>query len=553
MTSRFQDKFDRDDGELGSNYTIPCGGAAIFDEVVLPVNIEEVQSGQSPILEGTTDQKAQVLYTGATLDFNDYAVRAVWSRLAESYATEDGTQNDPSFTILARMTKDPVLLDLGTEEDPACYDQGYGLRVTTPKDGSAPVLKLVKFVPKAIAPGVDPSTSAEVDEAIVMASVTLTGNNLNTDPGWDGTGDIPYQGFVQDMRLRVRRADDMVVLDAYLNDRNRNTPILSYTDYTHPMWGIIGVPGFEFISAAQNDQGAGNSPFELDALPLMLCHLFEAETVKDTAPARTSHPSNRWTYGRIAERAILLVEKQGDAKYSASLNGQTKRTIYLDFVYEAEREILSMVGYWWFLYRTGRKVYLKNNEAITELPEDCGEILAVTPGNWDAPPLSRVEDAQWGRVLAGTKSTIGGQPRIYRPVTPEVNDRPSIELWPVPSPSDAPNNTEESDTLFIEVDYYARHIEPYDPDTQVPFIPQDHADVLIYKAAALALALDTDPQNIQVMDGMAERKLIRLRRKNERKVGDYRTTMRYEGHVMNRDRHSLVPQTRLTSLGHRIP
>lgn len=549
-THQFIDKFDRVDGEVGSAYTIACGGAALFDEVVLPVNIDEVTSGQSPILQGTTDQKAQVLYTEDALDCADYAARAVWSRMSSSYTDDAATQNDPSFTILARMSKDPVLLDLGSEEDPACYDQGYGLRVTCPRSGAAPILKLVKYTPRALIPGVSPPASSEVDEAIVLAQVTLVGANLNTDSDWDGTGQIQYQGFVQDMRLRIRRADDMVILDAYLNDRNRNTPILSYTDYQHPLWGETGVPGFEFISAATNSQPSGASPFELNALPLMMCHLFQVETIKDIAPPRVSTPSNRWTYGRVAERVILLVEKQGDAKYTASLNGQTKKTVYLDFVYEAEREILAAEGYWWFMNRIGKRVYLRNSESLYELPEDCGEVKAIYPGNWDAPPLVEiVDDAQWARMLAGAKGQIGGFPRIYRYTDPEANNRRAVQVWPGATYS----SDRYPDGVYMLIDYYARQFEPADPDCQMPQIPQDHIDVLTYKAAHLALGLDTDPQNTSIFEGMAMAKYAAMRRKNNRKVGDNRTQLRYAGHVMSSDRYSLIPQTRISSLGHRIP
>jgi len=548
-THLFLDKFDRTDGEIGSNYTIACGGVALFDEVILPVNIDLITSGQSPVLEGTTDQKAQVLYTADTLDNNDYAVRAVWSRMSATYTDESATQNDPSFTILARMSKDPVLLDLGVDEEPACYDQGYGLRVTCPRSGASPTVKIVKYTPNALVPGVSPPASTETDQAVVLASTTLVSANLNTNPEWDGSGNIQYQGYVQDMRFRIRRADDMVILDAYLNDRNRNTPILSYTDYHHPMWGETGVPGFEFISAATNSQGSENSPFELNALPLMMCHLFQVETVKDIAPPRVSTPANRWTYGRVAERTILLVEKQGDAKYTASLNGQTKKTHFLDFVYEAEREILAAEGYWWFMLREGRRVYLSDGEQNYELPEDCGEVISIRPGNWDSTPLVvMVDDAQWGRSLAGSSNTTGF-PRMFRYITSEANDRRTVQLWPTPAIDDS----QYTSGLYMLIDYYARQFEPANPDSQVPLIPQEHIDVLTYKAASLALTLDTDPNNMQLMSQIATSKFMVMRRRNNRKVGDGRTVMRYEGNVLNADRHSLIPSTRLSSLGHRIP
>src|SRR6185369_15258285 len=110
--------------------------------------------------------------------------------------------------------------------------QGYGLRVTCPLDGSAPILKLVKFQPTIRPLALPRPTSTEVDGAVVLASITLQAPDLNVDPAWTAIQQpnqntpwpqpYPYQGYWQDMRLRIRRADSMVILDAFLNDRHLN-------------------------------------------------------------------------------------------------------------------------------------------------------------------------------------------------------------------------------------------------------------------------------------------------------------------------------------------
>lgn len=542
-TARFHDKFDRADGDVGSNYTIPCGGAAIFDESVIPVDLDEVQSGADPALGGATEQKTQVLYTGDTLNGPDYAVRGVWTRLDESYvatAEIDATQNDPSFTLLARMSKDPLLVDLGADEQPACYDQGYGLRVTCPRGGGNPILKIIKFTPRALAPGYNAPSTSEPDNALVLASVTLSNDHLNTDPAWDGTGLPLYQSYVQDMRLRVRRADDQVILEAYFNDRNRNTPVLKVTDHKHPLWGERGVPGFEFLSCAEANQ-SGTSPFGLSAIPIMFCHIFETETIKDAAPSRVSTPGNLWTFGKVAERAILLVEKQGDAKYTASFNGQTKKEIFLNFVYEAEQSILALEGYWWFLTRTGYRVYLKGQEQFYELPEECGEVMTISP-SWTQPPLQQIDPEAWDRTIFQQRGTTG-RPRRFREATPQVNDRTTIEVWPIPRAE------EEAENLYLLVDFYARHHRAVDPDAQVPLIPQQHMNVLIYTSAALAMVLDTDMNNMGALAQVSAKLTSELVRVNNRRR---KPVMTYAGHLPDR-RASLMPQTRFNQLGYFIP
>src|SRR5262245_15552609 len=109
MTSKWLDRFDRDDGAIGPAYLLPCGQAMIFDERVIPVTTEGT-SGLSPVLQGTTAKKTQVLFTQEALDSADQAVYCVWSHLGEIIGFVDIDQlmslatEDPSFTILARMS-----------------------------------------------------------------------------------------------------------------------------------------------------------------------------------------------------------------------------------------------------------------------------------------------------------------------------------------------------------------------------------------------------------------------------------------------------------------
>src|SRR5690606_21034821 len=113
MTDTFLDKFTRADGDIGSNYTVPCGGVVISDEAVIPVDLGVVVSGFSPLLPGVTAQKTQVLYTGDTLDLSDYVVRGTWAHDGETATALDPSNitTPNSFTLLARMSKDPLLAD----------------------------------------------------------------------------------------------------------------------------------------------------------------------------------------------------------------------------------------------------------------------------------------------------------------------------------------------------------------------------------------------------------------------------------------------------------
>lgn len=543
MTDRFRDKFDREDGEIGSDYTIACGNATIFDEAVLPVTNGAGRSGISPQLANTTDERTQVLYTAEALDGKDYYNRGVWSHDAEILGElplsllPSITLTDPRFTLLVRMTKDPMLVDLGRAQEPACYDQGYGLRVKCPRDGSAPILSLVKFMPPAVPPGIARPASSEPDGAQVLTSVTLQSMNLIADPDWDGTGNVPYRGFVQEMRLRIRRADSQVILEAFLNDRNMNTPILEYTDHQDPLWGAVGVPGFEFLSPELINQ-AGHSPFELAALPIMRCHLFEVQTVKDFHRPESVVPSNLYTYDRVIDRVILLVEKNGDARYGATGSG-TRRDTYLGFIIEAESHIIREVGYYEWLRRE-QKVYLADGRSDYELPADVGLINFIRP-NWSAPPLREVLDYQFESRIASASRT-GGRPAVYRMIEESVNNRPRIRVFPVPLIQD----TTADDHLIIE--YFARQIFPSEPDVQIPLIPQEHMDVLTYGAAVHAMMLDTDQNNTENYSKTFAAKLQGLKRAAHRKVSGRQVVMRSAADAIAPDERTRIPVTRAASL-----
>jgi hypothetical protein len=540
-TSRFQDKYDRVDGELGSAYLIPCGAAAIFDEAVWPVDAD---GGAATAFAGTTKKKTQVLVVEEP-DGADVQVRGVWSHLSsmpefdldiDTLLTD--TTEDPSFTLVARMTKDPLLVDLGTDEDPACYDQGYGLRVTCPRDGSAPVLKLVKYAPSGLPPGVaGPTTATESDGAYVMASVTLEIQNLNVNPSQaaDDTDPPDYRGFVQSMKLRIRRADDQAILEGYINDRNRDLPLVTYTDHAHPVWGT-GKLGYEFLSATSATQPAGTSPFSESGVPVMACHLLVAETVLDRSPAYASTPSNLMTYGRVVDRVIALVEKNGDARYNATAAGQTKRDMYLDFVMEAERDILRQEGFYKFLWKE-RDLYTSDGVDTYELPEDVGELAWVSPSSWGNPPLEELESYNYQQLVAGL--TGSGLPRVYVRAPREVNNRERLRLFPTPD-----------GTHTVKLGYFARLIHPAEPDQQIPHIPQEDIDVLVYSAAAHALLLDSDAENAQIFNAIADRKMTALRQKNNRNLGGYQSVMRHITDTKSPDARTRVPMLRSTQLGH---
>lgn len=543
MSSSYLDKFNREDGEVGANYTIPCGDAYIFDEAVLPVKVEAING--SEVLE-TPLERCQVLYTGETMDGPDQVLRAVWGHDA---VVPSGVDTAPSFTILARATKDPLVIDLTPpDESPDCYDQFYGLRVTCPLDGTAPILKLVKKSPRNRMPGLANPSSTEPDFAQVLASVALIDQALNLDPTWDGVTptDAPYRGFWQDMRLRIRRGDAEVVLEAFINDRYLNNAILTYTDHQDPLWSAVGVPGIEFLSSVLSTQPGGASPFAQGAEALMRCTLFSTQTVKDVRRPNMVQPANQMTYDRVVDRVITLVEKNGDAKYTATNSGQTKRATYLQFVLEAEAEIIRKEGYFHWLKRTSR-VYLEDQVGTYELPENFGELQMVRPGNFVSGPIREMEAFQFHQQIAGRQST-GGKPGVFTLDAEGPNNRPMIRLFPIPL-VDSIGTHETTESPYLEIDYYGRQLIPSDPSMQIPFVPQQHIDVLVYGATAHAMTLDTDDANSQRMLAMYMGKLSDLRRENNRKVSGRQTVARSAADVFAGETVGRVPLLRASQLG----
>lgn len=554
MTSRFQDKFDRADGDIGSNYEVPCGGVIISDEAVIPINAELVQSGASPLFPaGVTALKTQVLYTQDGMDGPNYVVRSTFAHdeTEPSGRAPDGVLTEPSFTILARMTKDPLLYDLGVDEDPACYDQGYGARFTFPLDETAPVLKIIKYQPRKRLPDLTSPSSVEIDGAIVLVSVVLNPADLNLDPSFDAdtwvAGDgLPYRGQWQDARLRIRRADREVILEVYLNDRNMNQPKLTYTDKRDPLWGAVGRPGFEFLSATLDAQPTGVSPYSLAGLSVLRCGIFEAATFRDvTRPVRVA-PGGEFTYSRVVQRAITIVEKNGDAKYNATTGAATKQLTYLDFVLDAEADIIRMEGYYQWLLRSER-IYLIEEQGTYEMPEDFGLLLQIRPGNWNSVPLGELDPSLFRQRLGGVDKT-GGRPTVYTWDEVGPNNRPSIRLFPIPQAgSIQTTGVNKDDDPFFVVDYYARQIFPDEPDVQMPLIPQEHIDVLVWGAATHALALDTDSENARNVASMYASKLKRLVRANNRNV-TYRPRARSAADVDIPSVNSRIPLLRSTQL-----
>lgn len=560
MTSIFLDKFARADGAIGTNYTVACGGVIITDEAVVPIDAAQVISGVSPLFPaGSTSLKTQVLFTAEAMDGPNYVVRGTWAHDGEQASAQDPSVVDTpsSFTLLARMTKDPLLFDLGAHEDPECYDQGYGARVTMPRDGSAPTLKIVKYMPSRRLPNLARPSSTEVDGMVVLTSVVLNPDDLNLDPTFNGStyiqGNIvPYKGFWQDMRLRIRRADDQVILEVFLNDRNLNQPKLSYTDQVDPLWGGTGLPGFEFLSGELSSQPPGTSPFDVSGLPLLRCGLFSCETFRDhRKPVRVA-PGGEMTYQKVVNRVITLVEKDGDAKYNASTGGQTKFDTYLRFVLEAEAEIIREEGYWEWL-RKEERLYLSNGVQDYEMPANFGELEFIRPGNWIGRPIQELSAQDFFTYLGGPVQG-GGQPRVFYRKDTGPNDVLRIAIYPVPiiqnisSQPPAPPETTNSQAPFLTVTYFARQIWPYEPDVELPFVPASDIDVLIYGAAAHALLLDTDQENAANMGAVYMKKSKALRRKNNRLMAQ-RLTMKSAADLYRGNAANQVPLTRAASLG----
>lgn len=516
MSSTILDKFDREDGPIGESYLIPCGTVSISDETVIPVGL----SGASPETYVSAAGKVQVLYVSSSPDSPDNVVRLVWScdLFPPTGQPALDVDSDPAVTALARMSKDPLLVDLGEEEDPYCYDQGYGCRVTCPRDGSAPILKLIKFAPILRAPSLRRPSSLEPDGARVLASITLQATDLNLDPAWSGTGDMPFRGYLQEMRLRIRRGESEVVLEAFLNDRHMNMPILTFTDKRDPLWSVIGRPGFDFLNAIDDLQPVGASPYALTGTPLMRVSLFETQTLKDFQKPVSVSPDNFYTYDEVVRRVITIVEKDGDPKFTSTA-GKTKSAVYLQFVLDAESHIIRDTGFWSWLW-TESNIYLSNGLAVYELPEDCGMISQIIPGNFSGPPLVKL-DNQLFRSRFGSVSGSGGPPRFWVPQSESVNNRPQVMLYPTPLVATQPNSNVPLETSliadpYITVQYYRRRVRPTQPARQLPYIPQEHMDVLIWGAAAHAVQLDTDPNNTQAVNATFQAKLAGLRREQYR-------------------------------------
>ncbi len=86
------------------------------------------------------------------------------------------------------------------------------------------------------------------------------------------------------------------------------------------------------------------------------------------------------------------------------------------------------------------------------------------------------------------------------------------------------------------------------PDVQIPYVPQEHMDVLIYGATYHALLLDTDPNNAQAFGQRYERKLASIRRENNRKASTRRSVMRSVADVFQPNITSRIPLLRATQL-----
>jgi hypothetical protein len=406
--------------------------------------------------------------------------------------------------------------------------------VTCPRDGSMPILKLVKYSARAIAPGIaGQTTGTEADGAFVLASFQLTADNLHVDENGD------YRNMAQAMRLRIRRGDDQVVLEAYLNDRNVHDPLLSFTDYAGPLWGKVGVPGFEFLSATSATQPAGTSPYSEKGIPIMACHLFEAETVLDQEPSRTASPNNLYTYERVAQRVIQLVERNGDSKYTQTNNGATKLQVYLGFVTEAEKAIIREEGYFQWTYRE-EEIHLQDGINNYELPENCELLNLIRPGNWNGQPLREMTREEFSISIGNAPG--GGQPQVYSRITPGPNSRTRVKLWPTPILAKGTDD-------FIVCEYYATPFNPYNSAAQCPFVPQQHIDVLIYQATALALLMDTDNENAALFQQRADKLLASLRVANNRKAASRTTVMRSASDMWYPTIWQQVPLLRTSQLG----
>ena len=192
--------------------------------------------------------------------------------------------------------------------------------------------------------------------------------------------------------------------------------------------------------------------------------------------------------------------------------------------------------------RRHSKIYLSNGVDTYELPENLGELEFLRPGNWNAGPLVEFEPHRFYARLQGATQS-GGQPNCFIRTEPGPNNRMQVKLFPTPIIGDespvADNNP------FLVVEYFARQLRPFEPDAEIPFVPQEDIDVLVYGAAAHALLLDTDDANSQRMAAVFGEKLKDIRRKNNRLITN-RTIIRSAADI---PRGELVPLTRAASLG----
>ncbi|HUW15889.1 MAG TPA: hypothetical protein VMW94_02325, partial [Actinomycetes bacterium] len=148
--------------------------------------------------------------------------------------------------------------------------------------------------------------------------------------------------------------------------------------------------------------------------------------------------------------------------------------------------------------------------------------------------------------LSGGSQNTAGRPRVYTPAQTGADGRQRITVWPAPGDSQTPANATADPYLVIE--YFARQLRPSEPDVQIPYVPQEHIDVLVWGSAAHGLLLDTDPGNAQAVAAVFESKLADLRRENNRKVATRTTVLRSAADVRVPMNSISGPVTRIASL-----
>lgn len=557
MVSQFSDSFKRADVSLAdaseTNYQVICGSAAILDNSVVPISVDGSAGfgvGNDSPTDLLTVRRTQVFYT-QPLDRQDIHVSA-WIGHDEDIPA--GTSGNAAFTLLVRSTKDPELLDLGGTEEPDCYDQGYGLRFTAETNATAAKLAIVKLLPSERVNS-SRADSDQPDDAVVLVEVQLQSGWMNNNPDLTiptdpkSTTDLAFRGMFQHIRLRISGSDGDTKLEAYLNDRWKNNPIMAYTDRADPTWDT-GQVGFEFWSPEDTDQPSGASPFFEAAAAVMRCAKFAFETIRTFAePRREFSPQ---TYGQVTDRVITLVEKNGEEQFAATASGQARRLTYLDFVLEAEAHIIRKEGYWDWLYRR-EKIFLVNGQDSYELPADFGEMEMLRPGTWNSGPLEFSTQNLFFQRLGGLTRT-GGLPRIYTYDESGGNRRPKVRIFPVPTINDLENDNDQTvnpdaeDTHMV-VEYYRRRMRPTSDtiDDAVPVMPQQHIDVLVYGACVHALMLDADHPSTQMFAQTFNSKLMDLRRSNNRSTNE-RAVLRSAADVFPPSQTNRIPLLRASQL-----